>query len=333
MRLNKSIKILINYFLGPLLFIWLAVSIYRQIINQPGLEQSWLHIQTSLTSSKIWLLAGVILLMLGNWSIEAVKWKLSVSAIHPVGFVQSFKAILSGVSFSVTLPNRIGEYAGRLLFLPDGKRLKAVANTVGGSISQLLVTLLSGLAGFAVLKGDLLKGGLFTNGWHQLVFTVIGIVTFVLTVLYFCMAPIGRWVAQKWPNSRHLHLVRPLQTFSVQLLMLLLLLSLLRYGVFVVQYFLLFSLFEVHATATVVWSVLSVVFLTLAIIPNIALVEVGLRGKVSLQLMALFTANSLGVLLATVSIWFVNLIVPALAGSVLILSIKVFKRKNETIEI
>ena len=158
MRLNKSIKIFINYFLGPLLFIWLTLSIYRQIINQPHLEQSWQHIQASLTSSKIFLLAGVILLMLANWSIEAVKWKLSVSAIHPVGFVQSFKAILSGVSFSVTLPNRIGEYAGRLLFLPDGKRLKAVANTVGGSISQLLVTLLSGLAGGIIGLGLSLLG-------------------------------------------------------------------------------------------------------------------------------------------------------------------------------
>jgi hypothetical protein len=271
--------------------------------------------------------------MLANWSIEAVKWRLSVSAIHPVSFVQSFKAILSGVSFSVTLPNRIGEYAGRLLFLPDGKRLKAVANTVGGSISQLLITLLSGLAGFAVLKEDLLKGGLFTQGWHQLLMMVVGSATLVLTVLYFGMAPLSRWAAQMWPNSRHLYLVDPLQTFDVPLLLLLLLLSLLRYAVFVVQYFLLFSLFEVHATPVVVWSVLSVVFLTLAIVPNIALVEVGLRGKVSLQLMTLFTANSLGVLLATVSIWFVNLIVPALAGSVLILSVKVFKRKNETIEI
>lgn len=333
MWLNKSIKIFINYFLGPLLFVWLSYSIYQQIVNQPGLKQSWLHIQSSITSSKIAALAGVIVLMLANWSIEAVKWRLSVSPIHPVRFVQSFKAILSGVSFSVTLPNRIGEYAGRLMFLPDGKRLKAIANTVGGSISQLLITLISGLAGFLFLKEDLLKGGLFTQGWHQLFFTVTGIVTIVLTVLYFSMAPISRWVEQKRPNSRYLYLVQSLQTFNVQLLMVLLLLSLLRYVVFVVQYFLLFSLFEVHATATVVWSVLSVVFLTLAVVPNIALVEIGLRGKVSLQLMALFTVNSLGVLLATVSIWFINLIVPALAGSILILSIKVFKRKNETIEI
>ncbi len=333
MRLNKSIKIFINYFLGPLLFVWLTYSIYQQVMAQPGLQQSWQHIKQSFTSYKISALAAVILLMLVNWSIEAVKWKLSVSAIHPVSFVQSFKAILSGVSFSVTLPNRIGEYAGRLMFLPEGKRLKAVANTVGGSISQLLVTLISGVAGFAFLKPHLLQAGLFTGGWHQLALAIVLMVTLVLTVLYFSMARLSRYIGQKKPNSRYLYLIQSLKTFNVQLLLLLLLLSFLRYIVFVAQYFLLFSLFQVHASVIEVWSVISVVFLTLAVVPTIALVEVGLRGKISLQLMALFTGNGLGVLLSSVSIWFINLIVPALAGSVLILSIKVFKRKNETIEI
>ena len=333
MRLNKSIKIFINYFLGPLLFAWLAVSIYRQVAQQPHLEESWQHIKQSLTSPKISALAGVIVLMLANWGVEAYKWKLSVSAIHPVSFLQSFKAILSGVTFSVTLPNRIGEYAGRLMFMPEGKRLKAIANTITGNIGQLLVTLASGLAGLAALRPHMASADWFDAYWYQLLFYAILVATVFLTFFYFCIARISRWAAQRWPNSPYLYLIQSLRTFNVQLLLFLLLLSLLRYGIFVVQYFLLFSLFEVHASAAVVWCVISVVFLMLAVVPNIALVEIGLRGKVSLQLMALFTANGLGVVLTSVSIWFINLIVPALAGSVLILSIKVFKRKNETIEL
>ena len=333
MRLNKSIKIFFNYFLGPLLFAWLLFSIYRQVAAQPQLAQSWQHIRQSLTSYKIMALVAVLVLMLANWSVEAIKWKLSVSAIHPVSFGQSFKAILSGVSFSVTLPNRIGEYAGRLMFLPEGKRLKAIANTIAGSISQLLITLISGFVGLAVLKPDLASADWFDIRWYNFLFYAVLAVTLVLTVLYFGMAHISRWLEQKAQNSRYRYLIQSLKTFNVQLLLLLLLLSLLRYVIFVAQYFLLFALFEVHASAGVVWSVMSVVFLILAVVPTIALVEIGLRGKISLQLMALFTANGLGVVLTSVSIWFINLIVPALAGSVLILSIKVFKRKNETIEI
>lgn len=332
MRQNKSIKIFINYVLGPLLFAWLSYAIYRQVAAEPQLQQSWQHILQALNSYKISMLAAVIFLMGINWAIEAYKWKLAVSAVHPVSFLQSFKAVLSGVSFSVALPNRIGEYAGRLLFLPDGKRMRAVANTVGGSISQLLVTLICGLAGFILLKEPMQQQGLFSGDWYLVLLAAATAITAVLTVLYFGMAHIGRWLVQKRPNSRYAYLVRSLQTFDLQLLLLLLLLSFLRYGVFIAQYFLLFTLFGVNASIIAIWSVISVVFLTLAVVPTIALVEIGLRGKISLQLMALFTANSLGVLLTTVSIWAINLIIPALIGSILILRIKVFKQKHEAIE-
>ena len=115
----------------------------------------------------------------------------------------------------------------------------------------------------------------------------------------------------------------------MQLLGTLLLLSFLRYLVFIVQYYLLFVLFGVDASPGTVWSVISLMFLVMAVIPTIALVEVGLRGSISLQLMGLFTENSLGVVLASVSIWLINLVLPALAGSILIFGLKVFKRKHE----
>ena len=96
-----------------------------------------------------------------------------------------------------------------------------------------------------------------------------------------------------------------------------------------IQYYLLFSLFDIELPVAVTWSVVSVLFLILAVVPSIALIEIGLRGEVSLQLMGMFTVNSLGVSLASVSIWFINLVLPAIVGSILFLGIKVFKRKNE----
>jgi hypothetical protein len=91
----------------------------------------------------------------------------------------------------------------------------------------------------------------------------------------------------------------------------------------------LFSLFDIELPVAVTWSVVSVLFLILAVVPSIALIEIGLRGEVSLQLMGMFTVNPLGVSLASVSIWFINLVLPAIVGSILFLGIKVFKRKNE----
>jgi hypothetical protein len=65
-------------------------------------------------------------------------------------------------------------------------------------------------------------------------------------------------------------------------------------------------------------------FLFLAIIPSIALVELGIRGKLALELFGWISANQLGVISAVISIWLVNLVLPAIIGSLLIIRIKIF---------
>ena len=76
---------------------------------------------------------------------------------------------------------------------------------------------------------------------------------------------------------------------------------------------------------------MSVVFLAMAIIPSIALLEVGLRGEISIKLIGLFSVNTLGVSLTSVTVWVMNLILPAVIGSLLILNLHVFKSRNEDI--
>jgi hypothetical protein len=75
--------------------------------------------------------------------------------------------------------------------------------------------------------------------------------------------------------------------------------------------------------------VMSVVFLLMTIIPSIALVELGVRGEISLRIMGIFSANSLGIGLTSITIWFVNLIIPAILGSLFMLNLKIFGRRNE----
>jgi hypothetical protein len=329
MQLNKNIKIFLNYFLGPLLFAWLGFSIYKQILAQAHLETSWLHIKQSLQSAKLFNVLIVVFLMMANWGIEAKKWQLSVASIYHLSFIKAFKAILSGVAFSVTMPNRIGEYFGRMIYMPEGKRLKSISVTLVGSLSQLYITLVSGAIGFIFLKNQLIQHGIINDLVWRFALAGFALVIIVLTVIYFRIAIIEK-LFEKWiKNSSYVYLIESLRTFNVQLLLRVMLLSFLRYLVFLVQYYLMFSLFDITLPFVIVWSVVSVLFLVLAVIPTIALVEVGLRGEISLRLMGMFTTNSLGISLASVSIWFINLVLPAIVGSVLFLGIKVFNRKND----
>ena len=329
MRLNKSTKIFINYLLGPLLFFWLLWSIYQQVQHQPQLGTSWIHIKEAFTSSKVFYLVGIVLLMLVNWGIEAVKWQLLVSAVHPMRFITAFEAVLSGVSFSVTTPNRIGDYLGRMLYMPDGKRLKIISLTLVGSVSQLLVTLVAGTISFFLLRHYLLQAGMLGTIAYQFAFFALLFVCAILTMLYLNVVAIEKWLERLLRKTSYLYLIEGLRSLGMQRLLRLLLLSVGRYSVFVIQYILAFYLFDVEVSLIHTVAVMGLVFLALAIIPSVVLLEVGIRGQVSLKLIGLFTVNSLGILLTSVTVWFINLVIPAVAGSLLILGIKVFKLRYE----
>lgn len=330
MKLNKNIKLFINYLLGPLLFVWLSWSIYREIKSQPNLESAWQHILDSLRSPKIWNLALVIGLMGVNWSIEAIKWRLSVKAVQRVSFLKAIKAVLSGVSFSVSTPNRVGEYLGRVLYMDDGNRLKTISLTIVGSISQLIVTILMGAIGLLVLRPVIESGNVMSGIWMKVVLYGTVSVFIVLTLFYFRLAWIIKWVDRLPGSSRFAYLVKALEEFHATLLLRLLSLSLLRFVVFIVQYYLLFHLFGVELLWWQTFWAVSVSFLVMAVIPTFAIAELGLRGKVSLILVGLFSTNTAGIIFTTAGIWFINLIIPAIAGSLLIFSIKkIYTRKDE----
>ena len=332
MRLNKNIKIFLNYFLGPLLFVWLSFSIYNQVKHQPDLKTSWIKIRHSLQSAEIWDLVIVVFLMIINWSIEALKWKISIQKVQPISFSRSFSAILSGVSFSVSTPNRIGEYLGRILYMEEGNRLRVISLTIVGSISQLIITLLAGSAGLFFIRENVEAGNVIEgldSFWLQVLQYGVIIVLLILTGFYFRLSLLINLVDKLRNNNRYSWLISSLKGIDATLLLKLLSLSATRYMVFVVQYFLLFRLFDVGIEWWQCFWAVSVIFLVLAIIPTFAIAELGLRGKVSLKLIGLFSTNSLGISIATVTIWIINLVLPAIAGSLLILSVKIFKYRNE----
>ena len=77
---------------------------------------------------------------------------------------------------------------------------------------------------------------------------------------------------------------------------------------------------------TAFW-LIAVMFLILAVVPTIALAELGVRGKISIFLFSVFSTNTIGIVLTATTIWLINLVVPALAGSLFILGIKLFRSK------
>ncbi len=326
--MNKNIKILFNYFLGPLLFIILSFSLYKQIINKPNLGIQWQQIKNSYTNYKLWL---VVFLMVVNWGIEATKWQLLVSHVQRFSFTRAFKSVLSGCSITMLTPNRVGEYGGRILYVAASNRIKAISLTIVGSISQLLVTMVMGCFGLFILRYishyNHAAFSVLPQFWQTVITSLSVSLTVILLLFYLRLGWLVR-VMEKVPTLhkivRHISV---LDEFNNRQLLQVLSLSFIRYFVFVSQYVLLLQIMEVNIPAGLCFCLMTVFYLVMAVAPTFGFIDLPVRLTASWSILKLYTINEVGVGAATLGIWLINLVVPAIIGSLLILSIKIVKEK------
>jgi hypothetical protein len=328
-RARKNIKIIFKYIIAPLLGAWLFYSLYMQIKEQPNLHQSFDLIKLAPFGIQAWKFWTVIALVFVNWGFEAKKWQVLLKTIQPISFFTAYKSVLSGVTLSLNTPNRIGEYGGRILYVEEGKRIKAISLSITGSISQLIVTLLLGCGGLIFLiyfQGD--KGvpvmGLSVF-WLKTLLFLSSCASIITLLFYFKLSWLIRLVEKIPAAGKYVKYISVLDGLTPKLLLRLLSLSFFRYIVFVIQYILMLQVLDVGILWLDGFWITSILFLVLAIVPSFAIADLGIRGKFSIELFSFYSTNTVGIIGATFGIWFINLFIPAFAGSLLILSIKFLK--------
>ncbi len=284
----------------------------------------------SLTGTEWWKLVAVLLLMLVNWGIEAKKWQFLLQTIQVIGYTKAFKAVLTGQAFAINSPNNVGEYVGRMMYLDEGNRLRSVALNMVASISQLVITFIAGIAAWLYLKHigieALSKLSDAVQYWLQNMLWVIVLFTVVLVFVYYNLSGITKLIEKLSLVKKYSYFFTNIATLNWKELTTVLIFSALRFVIFLLQYVLMLQVCGVHENVLVLVCITAVFFLALAIVPTIALAEVGIRGALSLQLFGLVSSNMLGILFAATGIWLINRIIPASAGSMLVLRIKLFKK-------
>jgi len=286
--------------------------IYRKVMLRDGFEQY----ETLLTRSfenpaKLQHLVLVMILMFCNWFIETMKWKLLLSSITRVGWLRCFRSVLSGVTVSIFTPNRIGEFAGRILHLEPSVRIKAVIASIIGSMNQLLVTIVAGGCG--------LMASLYLYVDDEIVWRAL-ISIIILTILsciyiYFRIPALTR-IAEKIRVLKKINLYTSIfAKYSPVSLIKLSFLSALRYCVFLIQFIIMLYWFDVYIPWQEAIKAISLMYLVLAVVPSLAISELTVRGSVALFFFAAYTANSSGILAATSMIWLINLVIPAVLGA------------------
>jgi hypothetical protein len=312
--LNKSTKITINYLLGAILSALLLWQVGRQLQQQYG-EHGWrlLH-----TGKKIYLLFCLVLVPL-NLAVEAFKWQLLVAHAQKIRFSRALNSVLSGIAFSLVTPNRLGEYPGRLLFLRQQNTPRLVSVSVLGAFAQLIALFSFGLTG--LLYYNLRFPGLTAQVALCGTVLVVILLLFIYKKYDWWATRIEKikWLAQFKTYRAELHAFTYREKAQV------ILISLARFAVFTGQYFLLLRWFRVDLPLLDGYLLSALFFWAMAVIPTISLAEIGIRAKVALFLFTPFSGNSAGILGATVLLWVVNLALPAIAGSILMLRVRTIR--------
>jgi uncharacterized membrane protein YbhN (UPF0104 family) len=268
--------------------------------------------------------------MVINWGLEAKKWQLLMRPIQNLSFTRSFRAVFSGQALALGTPNRVGEYVGRIVYMNDGNRLRALSLSAVGSVAQVLVTFLIGFLGLVYVYYLMLTNSSILQNlsvfWLEGLLVIIFSSIVLLWLFYYNLAWVTK-VFEKIPFvAKYKFFIQKLETLHNKELTNIFILSFVRYSVYVLQYLLLYKFFGIEISWWQIICLTSVQLLIMTLVPSIALAEVGIRGKVSIALFSLLTNNSLGVIATAASIWLINLIVPALAGSLLILGLRIVRK-------
>lgn len=258
--------------------------------------------------------------MLFQWMLEARKWQIMLKGINDISFLSAFKMIFSGIAISIATPNRMGEFAGRVLYLPSGTRLQGTACTVIGNFSQLIITCLAGSIALVMERHDqhirIAQKGMEEVQYLLLWLSPLAMVFFLL--LYFKAGPIFNKVMSFRLLQRLGNGLSEMKSVSNPVLLRVLLLSGFRFFLFILQYWLLFDIAGTGIDFRDAFVAVSIMLLWLAIIPTFSFLELGLRWEFAILLMASLTSNTLGIAISVTAVWFINLILPAAVGAIVL---------------
>ncbi len=308
----KVISLLIKMviFIFSIYYIWQKVSVANNTVEFSGFFEG---------ADKSCLCLACFLLFI-NWGLEAVKWKILVSKFEKISFLKSLSSVFSGVTISIFTPNRVGEFAGRVFYLEKADKIQAtIASMVGGAL-QMLITIIAGVSGYYILESryeDYFRTSEFVSA--NVVWLLLFCFVLFVSILVFIYRKRNKYF------KKYKKYIEVLTLYSKAELVVLFLLSLIRYSVFSFQYYLVLKLFGVNAGTTIFFSLIALTFFVTSVIPTVALSEIAVRGATAVYFFSPLYPHSSSIVAASLLLWFINLAFPALIGGIFIWKLKFFK--------
>lgn len=279
----------------------LMVLIYK--IYQTSSRIEILNLLHKLSDRKnLFYLAMCVALMPVNWLIECVKWFKVANLVEKINFITSVKSVLTGLAFGHLLPGRSSEFFGKILFFSEKNRNNiSVLHFVNGAF-QMYVTLVAGMF-FLIFYFDIEKAQ-----EYKILLISASVLIFIVLSSLIVFADKLNFLKRFLSNLNY-------QTPPV-LKIELIVWSVIRYLVFVLQFYLVFLSFNLIQNLDLNFiSSVSVYFLLTSVIPMVSVLEVAIRALIGTMVFG--DVGELQMTMIAALIWFVNLVIPSLIGFVI----------------
>ncbi len=260
------------------------------------------------------------LLMFLNWGLEALKWKLLIAKFEKISFLKSLSSIFSGITISIFTPNRVGEFAGRIFYLEKADKLQATIASMIGSFIQLLITIIAGGLAYYILQNkyeDFFQTEQFIST-NALILLVVLFFLFIGLLLFVYLKRNKQFI-------KYRKYIEVLSVYSSTELLTIAALSIVRYSVFSIQYYLVLRLFGINAGPVIFFSLIALTFFVTSVIPTFALTEIAVRGATAVYFFGPLYPDTSAIIAASLLLWIINLAIPALVGGFSIWKLKFFK--------
>lgn len=277
------------------------------------------------------LFIAILVLMIINWSIEALKWQKLINKIQYFSFFDSLGAVISGVTVGVFTPNRVGEIGGRIAFLDKGKRTYGVLATAIGSYAQFISTMIIGIVGFIIFLLIYPEKIMLTTIFNELIAILLFLVLCLLIWIYFNIQKAASVLLKINFFKKRSEQIQQISSVQIKSMFLILVLSILRYSVFFIQFYILLIIFNVKINLLEAFVSIGLTYLFMTIIPTTTLIELGIRGSLALFFIGIFSDNVIGIVLASIILWIINIAIPAVVGSYFLIksgNTKTFAKQN-----
>jgi len=319
--LTGTAKKWISWLVKALILVLAFTFIYRRLSNNEGLK----HFQSLITNvgrlQAIAVIVFIVLLMVINYLLEAVKWRYLTQKWAPISLWQAIESVFCGLTLAIFTPNRWGEFGGRVMFLPPRRRVHGVFAMAVGTFGQLVVTSVVGSASLLWF----IYYFLHINQWLFIGFLTTGTGFIVLMLIFYFNV---RWVVfllNSVPFLKKYHrFFDVMKRYRFKELLHIMMYCLLRFATYSFQYYLIMHLLLPEIAMYKIMLLTFVFFFIQSVLPTIDIVDIGVRSATADKLFEYVTQQHVAVMAAVALIWFTNLIVPAILGSVFVLKLKFF---------